>query len=275
MLLKSKSCQLPLKLLFQFHHHSPQILRACHTRLVLCKGHRDIEEFTLTTMQSFNLSHDEWLASLFNSGLPSPELPADFLQAIWWMLMSPFLTLLSLMLELSAWSIGLGQASLELMYLLLLCRVCRFQLVHECLNQAVVQMANLGLDPVHATEFRMVDMLQRSHLLTCADTPPHTPHPVSRSIDFHIGVVGSQIGVDTSFNRSNPDHVNTIADQLQTLVDRQLIDDQGREVEVFDLLGNIRLELLAGSVGVSIVVGSGEPLPESSVHSLDQGETFT
>ena len=45
-------------------------------------------------------------------------------------------------------------------------------------------------------------------------------------------------------------------------------------MEVFDSLGNVRLELLVGSVGVGVVVGSGEPLPESSVHGLDQGETF-
>ena len=52
-------------------------------------------------------------------------------------------------------------------------------------------------------------------------------------------------------------------------------DDQGREVEVFDLLVNVCLELLAESLGVGVVLGSGELLPESSVHGLDQGETFT
>ena len=45
-------------------------------------------------------------------------------------------------------------------------------------------------------------------------------------------------------------------------------------MEVFDSLGNVHLELLAGSVGVGVVVGSGEPSPESSVHGSDQGETF-
>ena len=80
-------------------------------------------------------------------------------------------------------------------------------------------MANPGLDPVNTTEFHVADMLQRSCLLTSVDTPPHTPHPASHLIDFHIGAVSSQIGVDMSFNQSNPDHVNTIADQLQTLVD--------------------------------------------------------
>ena len=109
--------------------------------------------------QSSNLSHDEWLASLFNSVLPSPELPADFLRAICWMLISPFPTLLSSMLELLAWSIDLGQALLELMYLLSLCQVHRLRLVHECSNQVVVQMVNPGLDPVHTTEFHVANML--------------------------------------------------------------------------------------------------------------------
>ena len=58
------------------------------------------------------------------------------------------------------------------------------------------------------------------------------------------------------------------------LVDHRLIDDQGREVEVFDLLGNIHPELLVESVGVGVMLGSGEPSPESSIHGLDQGETF-
>ena len=85
-------------------------------------------------MQSSNLSHDEWLASLFNSGLPSPELPADFPRVICWVLTSPFLMLLSLMLDLLAWSIDLGQVSLELMFLSSLCRVCHLRLIHECWN---------------------------------------------------------------------------------------------------------------------------------------------
>ena len=224
--------------------------------------------------QSSNLSHNEWLASLFNSGLPSPKLPADFPQAICQMLTSLFLMLLSSMLELLAWSIDLGQASLELMFLSSLCWIHHLQLIHKCSSQAVVQMANSGLDPVHAAKFHVADMLQRSRLLTSADTPPHTPHPASHSIDFCVRAVGSQIGVNTSFNQTNPDHINTTTDQLQTLVDHHLINDQGRSVEVSNLLGNIRLELLAGSVGVGVVVGSGEPLPESSVHGLDEGETF-
>ena len=45
-------------------------------------------------------------------------------------------------------------------------------------------------------------------------------------------------------------------------------------MEVFDLLGNVHLELLAGSVGVGVMVGSGEPSPVSSIHGSDQGETF-
>ena len=151
-------------------------------------------------MQSLNLSHNEWLANLFNSGLPSPELPVNFLRAICWMLMTPFPTSLSLMLELSAWSINLGQTSVELMYLSSLCLVCCLRLIHECLNRAVVQMANLGLDPVHTSEFYMANMLQRSRLLTSIATPPHTPHPMSHLIDFRIGAVGLQIGADTSFN---------------------------------------------------------------------------
>ena len=84
-------------------------------RLVLCDGRRDIEVFTLTTTQSSSQSHDKWLASLFSSGLPSPELPVNFPLAIRQVLMSPYPTLSSSMLDLSAWSIDLGQASLELM----------------------------------------------------------------------------------------------------------------------------------------------------------------
>ena len=181
----------------------------------------------------------------------------------------------SLMLELLARSVNLGQASLELMYLLSLCRVHHLPLIHKCANQAVVQMANPGLDPVNAAEFHVADMLQWSRLLTSVDTPPHTPHPASHPIDFHVGAVGLQIGADMSFDQNNPDHIKTITDQLWTLVNHQLINDQGREVEVFDLLGNMRPELLVGSVGVGIAIGSRELSPESSVHGSDQGETFT
>ena len=123
------------------------------------------------------------------------------------------------MLELSTWSINLGQVSLELMYLLSLCQVFHLRLIHKCASQAVVQMANPGLDPVNAAEFHIANMLQQSCLLTSADTPPHAPHPVSHLIDFHIRAISSQIGADTSFNHNNPDHVNNVMDQLQTLVD--------------------------------------------------------
>ena len=136
-------------------------------------------------------------------------------------------------------------------------------------------MANLGLDPVHTGEFHMANMLQQSHLLTNTDTPPHTPHPVSHPINFCIGSEGSQIGDDMVLNQSNPDHINVIVDQLQTLVDHWLIDNQGRVVEVFDSFGNVFPELLAESAGVGIVIGSGEPSPESSINRLDQGEAFT
>ena len=135
-------------------------------------------------------------------------------------------------------------------------------------------MANPGLDPVNATEFHMANMLQWSHLLTGMEIPPHIPHPASRPINFHIGAIRSQIAADTSFNRANPDHINSAADQLRTLVDSRLIDNQGRLVEVFDLLGNIHPELLMGNVGVDVTVGSGELLPESSVHGSDQGKSF-
>ena len=54
----------------------------------------------------------------------------------------------------------------------------------------------------------------------------------------------------------------------------RLIDDQGRSVEVFDLLGNVHPELLMGNMRVDVMVGSGELSPESSVRGLDQGETF-
>ena len=80
-------------------------------------------------------------------------------------------------------------------------------------------MANPGLDPVHATEFHVADMLQRSCLLTSTDTPPHTPHPASHLINFCIRAVGLHIAANTSFNRNNPDHVNNTTDQLRTLVD--------------------------------------------------------
>ena len=244
-------------------------------RLVLCDGRWDIEVFTLTTTRSSNLSHDEWLANLFNSGLPSPELPTDFLLAIHQVLTSPFPTSSSSMLELLAWSIDLGQVSLELMSLSSLCRVRCLWLTHKCGNQAVVQMANPGLDPVHAAEFHVANMLQRSYLLTSTNTPPHTPHPASCPIDFCVGAVGSQITTNTSFDPTDPDHVNNTADQLWRLVDCRLIDDQGRSVEVFDSLGNVRPELLRGNVGVDVTVGSGELSPESSIHGSDQGESFT
>ena len=55
----------------------------------------------------------------------------------------------------------------------------------------------------------------------------------------------------------------------------RMVDSQGRLVEVFDPLGNVRPELLMGNVGVDVTVGSGEPSPESSVHGSDQGESFT
>ena len=169
-------------------------------RLVLCEGLRGIGEFTLTTTQSSNLSHDKWLANLFSSGLPSPELPADFPLAVCRVLTSSFPTLSSSMLELLAWSIDLGQVSLELMFLSSLCRVCRLRLTHECANRAVVQMTNPGLDPVYAAEFHVANMLQRSHLLTSTNTPPHTPHPASHPIDFRVRAVRSQITANTLFD---------------------------------------------------------------------------
>ena len=225
-------------------------------------------------MQSSNLSHDEWLANLFSSGLPSPELPADFPLVICRVLTSQFPTSSSSMLELSGWAIDLGQASLELMFLSSLCRVHHLQLTHELARRSVVQMANPRLDPVNAAEFHIADMLQQSHLLTGMETPPRIPHPASRPINFHVRAIGSQIATDTSFNPTNPDHINNTADQLRMLSLSLLVDDQGRLVEVFDPLGNICLELLMGNVRVDVTVGSGEPSPESSVHGSDQGESF-
>ena len=178
------------------------------------------------------------------------------------------------MLELSGWAIDLGQASLELMFLLSLCQVRRLRLTHELVRRSVVQMANLGLDPVNAAEFHVADMLQWSHLLTGTETPPCIPHPASRPIDFRVGAIGLQIVTDTSFDPTDPDHVNNAADQLWMLLLSRLVDDQGRLVEVFDPLGNVRPELLVGNVGVDVTVGSGETLPESSVHGSDQGESF-
>ena len=231
-------------------------------------------EFTHTTPQSCNLSHDEWLANLFSSGLPSPELPVDFPLAIRRVLTSQFLTSSSLMLELSGWAIDLGQASLELMFITSLCRVRHLRLTHELARQSVVQMANPGLDPINAAEFHVADMLQRSRLLTSTETPPRIPHPASRPIDFRVGAIRSQIVTDTSFDPTDPDHVNNAADQLRTLSSSRLVDSQGRLVEVFDPLGNVRPELLMGNVGVDVTVGSGEPSPESSVHGSDEGESF-
>ena len=178
------------------------------------------------------------------------------------------------MLELLGWAINLGQVLLELMFLSSLCWVHRLQLTHELARQSVVQMANLGLDPVNATEFHIANMLQWSRLLTSTETPPHIPHPASCLIDFHVGAIGLQIATNTSFDPADPDHVNNATDQLRMLSLSRLVDDQGRLMEVFDPLGNVRLELLMGNVGVDVTVGSGEPSPESSVHGLDQGESF-
>ena len=242
--------------------------------LVLCEGLQVIVEFTPTTLQSSNLSHDEWLANLFSSGLPSPELPADFPLAIRRVLTSQFPTSSSSMLELSGWAIDLGQASLELMFITSLCQVRRLRLTHELARRSVVQMANPGLDPVNAAEFHVADMLQRSRLLTGTETPPRIPHPASRPIDFRIGAIGSQIATDSSFDPTDPDHINHTADQLRTLSRSRLVDSQGKLVEVFDPLGKVRPELLMGNVGVDVTIGSGEPSPESSVHGSDQGESF-
>ena len=54
-------------------------------------------------------------------------------------------------------------------------------------------MGNLGMDPVQAGEFHVANMLQWSHLLTNADTPPCTPHLVSHPINYHVGAEDSQI----------------------------------------------------------------------------------
>ena len=125
------SLLLPLRLLFRSRRRNRRVRRVRRTRLVLCEGLQVIVEFTHTTPQSSNLSHDEWLASLFSSGLPSPELPADFPLAIRQVLTSQFPTSLSSMLELSGWAIDLGQASLEMMFILSLCRVRRLRLTNE------------------------------------------------------------------------------------------------------------------------------------------------
>ena len=188
------SHQLLPRLLFRFCRLSRQVLRARRTRSVLCAGLWVIREFTLTTTQSSNLSHNKWLANLFSSGMPSPKLPTDFLLTICRVLMSQFPTSSSSMLELSGWAINLGQASLELMFLSSLCWVCRLRLTHELARQSVVQMANPGLDPVNAAEFHIANMLQRSCLLTGMETPPCIPHPASHPIDFRVGAIGSTGG---------------------------------------------------------------------------------
>ena len=117
-------------------------------------------------------------------------------------------------------------------------------------------------------------LFRSSRLLTGTETPPRIPHPASCPIDFRVRAIGSQIATDTSFDPTDPDHVNNAVDQLRMLLRSRLVDSQGRLVEVFDLLGNVRPELLMGNVGVNVTVGSGEPSPESSVHGLDQGEYF-
>ena len=137
------------------------------------------------------------------------------------------------------------------------------------MNPTHTWWVNRGLPPVVA------DMLQWSRLLTGTETPPHIPHPASRLIDFCVGAIGSQIATDMSFDPADPDHINNTADQLRTLSLSQLADDQGRLVEVFNPLGNIRPELLMGNVGVDVMVRSGEPSPESSVHGSDQGESLS
>ena len=224
---------------------------------------------------AFPMWHGERVAErCVSSGLPSPELPADFPLAIRRVLASQFPTSSSSMLELSGWVIDLGQALLEMMFISSLCQVRRLRLTHELAGRSVVQMANPGLDPVNAAEFHVADMLQRSRLLTGTETPPRIPHPASRPINFRVGAIGLQIATDTPFDPTDPDHVNNTADQLRTLSRSRLMDSQGRSVEVFDSLGNVRPELLVGNVGVDVTVGSGEPSPESSVHGSDQGESF-
>ena len=83
----------------------------------------------------------------------------------------------------------------------------------------VVQMANPGMDAVHSAKFHVTDMLQWSCLLTAENTPPHTPHPASHPINYHVRVEGSQVRHDMAINQSFPDHNLISTDQLQTLVD--------------------------------------------------------
>ena len=136
-------------------------------------------------------------------------------------------------------------------------------------------MANPGMYPVHAAEYHITDMPQQSCLLTTEDTPPHTPHLVSHLIDYCIRAKGLQIRDNMVINQSDPDYAMVVVDQLWTLADHELVDKCGRMVEIFNLLGNICLELLVESVGVGIMIRSGEPSPESSNNRLDCGETFT
>ena len=136
-------------------------------------------------------------------------------------------------------------------------------------------MANPGMDAVHTAKFHITDMLQWSRLLTTKDTPPCTPHPASCLIDYHVGAKGLQVRDDMVIDRNWPNHNLIIMNQLQTLSDHKLVDEHGRVVEIFDSLGNLHPELLAESAGVGIVIGSGEPSPESSRNGLDCGETFT
>ena len=54
-----------------------------------------------------------------------------------------------------------------------------------------------------------------------------------------------------------------------------MYDREGREVEVFDVMGNVCLEVLAKVPRMGLMIRSGEPSPKSSDHSSDHGETFT
>ena len=83
-----------------------------------------------------------------------------------------------------------------------------------------------------------------------------------------------QIGDDMLIDRSDPDSTGIVVDQLWTLSDHHFIHNQGRVVEVFNSLGNVRPELLVENAGVGVVIGSGELSLESSDNGLDRGESF-
>ena len=128
-------------------------------------------------------------------------------------------------------------------------------------------MANLQMDPMQSTEVHITNMFHQCHLLTTVETPWPVPHPAATCIDYHIGVKDSLIKGRVAITPSNPD-------QLVDVVSQAMLDREGQEVQVFDVMGNIHPEVLAKIPRMGLMIGSGEPPPGSGVNGLDCGETF-